>query len=194
MARKKLLNKKVLMSVFIVAIMILSAFGFMMSYRTSQGEKEEYNGFDFIRAPRGLKTKINEQEVYFDYYPQGLENLSMPDDIKAMLKDAKALIVTYDPDSDFATYMAELQFNMEQELSGTGDVYVARGLTNATGTALPEFTCNNATAAMPVLYLKKGEESQIKSEDSCIILTASTEPEMNMFYNKIRYVIYGIMK
>lgn len=195
MARKKLFNKKVWVSLFIAAIMILSVFGFMMSYQTNQtGGTEEYNDHKLVQTQKGLMTKINDKEVYFNYYPASLEQLNMSEDIKSELKNTKAVWVTYDPDSDFATAMAEIQFDMEQTLFDVAEIYVARGLTDTKEYALPEVSCANATATMPVLYLKKGNYTEIESIDNCITLTTITEPELKMYYNKILYIILGVMQ
>jgi hypothetical protein len=195
MARKKFLNKKVLMSIFIVSIMVLSAFGFMMSYRTKQGgATEEYNGIPLMQTPKGLMLEVNDNPVYFKYHPKDLEVINMTDDIKSIFVNTEALILTYDPDSEFAPAMGEIQFDMEQQLLDTEKVYLARGLTNATGYAVPSFSCSNATDAMPVLYLKKGEKSELTLDNNCITLTASTEPELEMFYTRILYTIFGVMR
>ena len=195
MARKKKLNKKVLMSIFIVAIMVLSAFGFMMSYRTKQkGATEVYNGVELTQTRQGLMMEVNENAVYFNYHPKDLESINMTDNIQSILANTKALIITYDPDSEFAPVMGEIQFDMEQQLLDTEKVYLARGLTNATGYTVPEFTCSNATESMPAVYLKKGEKSELMLDNNCIILTASTEPELQMFYTRILYTIFGVMK
>ena len=38
-ARRNIINKKVLMSIFIAAVMVLSVFGFIMSYQTNRRDK-----------------------------------------------------------------------------------------------------------------------------------------------------------
>lgn len=195
MAKKKQSSKKMWISLFIVAIMILSAFGFMLSYQTSEtGGTEEYNGHKLVQTQKGLMIKIDGKESYFNYYPASLETLNFSDSIKSELANTKALWVTYDPDSDFAATIAEKQLDMEQKLFDTKEIYIARGLANATGYALPEITCKNATEPMPVLYLKKGNKTTIESAENCITLTAATEQELNLYHAKIMYLILGVMK
>ena len=165
MARRKTINKKVLMSIFIVAIMVLSVFGFMMSYQTNQRDKlAEYNGFEFSRTQSGLMTEIDGKEMYFNYYPGDLAELSFPEDAGLILADSKVFYVTYDPNSDFATAIAEQQLDMELKLIELGDTFMSKGFTNATGYALPEITCANATAETPVYQIVEGKNSSIKTE------------------------------
>jgi len=195
MARKKLLNKKVLMSIFIVAIMVLSVFGFMMSYQTNQSEKlDEYNGYEFKKTGQGFMTEINNEKIYFKYYPGDLEKINISDDTKAILSETEAMFITYDPDSDFASAIAEIEFDLEQKIQKVGRPVIAQGLTNATEYALPEITCSNATKVMPVLYVKRGKTSEITASNNCITLTAETESILNAYYAKVLYVIFGVMK
>lgn len=195
MAKKNKSNKKMMMSLFIIAIMVLSAFGFVMSYQTSQAEKlKPYNGYKFTGTPQGFMTKINDNEFYFKYYPGDIEAINTSVSFKDALKNKKVISVTYDPDSEFASLIAELQFDMEQKFSKYGSIFLTKGLTNATGYTLPEVTCADATEESPVIYFKKGEKSDITAENSCIILEAETEPAMNAYYTKILYVLFGVMK
>ncbi|MBW2985826.1 hypothetical protein KY333_00475 [Candidatus Woesearchaeota archaeon] len=194
MARKKLINKKVLMSLFIVAIMVLSAFGFMMSYQTNQRDKlADYNGFKFSRTQNGLVTKINNQELAFNYYPEDLEQINMSDDAKLLLSGTKVLFVTYDPNSDFASSIAEQQLDMEQKFIKVGDRFLTKGFTNATGYALPQITCANATAAMPVYQIEQSNETKVEVSDNCVILTVASETELNAYHAKVLYLLLGVM-
>ncbi|MBW3004463.1 hypothetical protein KY310_01365 [Candidatus Woesearchaeota archaeon] len=195
MARKKLINKKMLVSLFIIAIMVLSAFGFMLSYQTNQTEKlDEYNGYTFKKTTQGFMTEINDQKVYFSYYPGDLEQVNISEDIAITLSSAEMLLITYDPNSDFAESIAELEFDMEQKTQKVGKPFIATGLTNATDYALPQITCKNATAEVPVIYLKRGKTSEITADNNCITIAAETESILNAFYTKVLYVIFGVMK
>ncbi|MBW3002119.1 hypothetical protein KY338_03100 [Candidatus Woesearchaeota archaeon] len=195
MARKKLINKKMLVSLFIIAIMVLSAFGFMLSYQTNQAEKlDEYNGYSFKKTTQGFMTEINDQKIYFDYYPGDLDQINVSEDAKAILSQAEVLLITYDPSSDFAESIAELELDMEQKTQKIGKPFIAAGLTNATDYALPQITCSNATAEMPVLHMKRGKTSEITAQNNCVIIAAETESVLNAYYTRAAYLIFGVMK
>jgi hypothetical protein len=194
MARKKRFNKKIMMSLFIVAIMVLSVFGFVMSYQTNQRDKlADYNGFTFSSSQAGLMTKINGQELSFNYYPEDLEKINISDDAKAILSETKILFVTYDPNSDFASVIAEQQLDMEQKFITLGDRFMTKGFTNATGYALQQITCANATSAMPVYQIEQSNETKIEVSDNCLILTVASESELNAYHAKILYLMLGVM-
>ncbi|MBD3303835.1 hypothetical protein GF343_01715 [Candidatus Woesearchaeota archaeon] len=195
MARKKRINKKMLVSMFIIAIMVLSAFGFIFSYQTSQpSEKlDDYKGHEFKKTAKGYTTEINDQKLYFDYYPGDLEQINITEDTRAILSQSEVFVITYDPNSDFAESIAEKEFDLEQKTGKTGKPLIAKGLTNATGYALPQITCKNATKEMPVIRMKRGKTSEIKTDKNCIIIEAETEPILNTFYTRVLYIIFGVM-
>ena len=139
-------------------------------------------------------TKIDGKEMYFNYYPGDLDELNFPDDAGLILADSKVFYVTYDPNSDFATAIAEQQLDMELKLIELGDTFMSKGFTNATGYALPEITCANATAETPVYQIVEGKNSSIKTEESCVILTIANEPDLNAYHTRILYTILGVMK
>ena len=174
--------------------MVLSVFGLMMSYQTNQRDKlADYNGFTFSRTQAGLITKINGQELAFNYYPEDLEKINMSDDAKALLSGTKVLFVTYDPNSEFSSSIAEQQLDMEQKFIKLGDRFLTKGFTNATGYALPQITCANATAAMPVYQIGQSNETKLEVSDDCIMLTVASESELNAYHAKVLYLLLGVM-
>ena len=57
----------------------------------------------------------------------------------------------------------------------------------------PIITCDNATEFIPVIYLKKGEETQIYTEGNCIIAEAAFEQAFIALKDKLMYTILGIL-
>ncbi|MEM4263786.1 MAG: hypothetical protein QW666_02735 [Candidatus Woesearchaeota archaeon] len=191
-----MINKKMMVSIFIVAIMVLSTFGFMLSYETSGGQKQEYNGHKLIITEQGIKAKINDKDLYFTYFPTQLEDINMTSNIKDVLKNMKMITITYNPDSEWAEAMAEIQYQAEQTIPEYTDIYVARGVTKAKENeyTIPEVTCNNATAGAPVLELADGNSTEMIQKENCIIATAESENDFYKVYERILYTILGIME
>lgn len=196
MGRKPLIDKKVMVSLFIVAIMILSTFGFILSYSTSERQKQEYNGYKFIITELGMKTEVNDKEIYFNYFPTQLEDINLTEPVKNLLTNIKVITVTYDPNSDYATGMAEAQFLAEQGFQEYAGVYVTRGLTDTKqgNYTTPELTCLNATASNPVLEFKESNTTRIEFKNNCILAYASSENDFSRLYERILYSLLGIME
>lgn len=194
--RKPLINKKMLISLFIVFVMVLSTFGFIFSYQTGGGEKQEYNGHKLTITEQGTMAKIGGKKIYFNNFPTQLEDINMSTPLKDALKNAKMLTITYNPGEDWAEAMADVQYQAEQSLPEYTEIYVARGVTNAKdfNYTLQEITCKNATAGAPVLELKEGNETEIALKGSCIVASAKSENDFYRIYERILYVILGIME
>lgn len=191
-----MINKKMFLSLFIVAIMVLSTFGFIFSYQTSSGEKQEYNGHKLTVTEQGVKAKVNDKNIYFTYFPTQLEEINMSASLIDALNNLKMITVVYDPNAEWAGAMADVQYQAEQSIPEHTDVYIARGVTNVTGTdyTIPELTCRNATAGAPILELKEGNQTEIEMKGNCIIATAKSEIDFYRIYERIFYVLIGIMK
>lgn len=194
--RKPIINKKMLISLFIVFVMVLSTFGFILSYQTGGGQREEYNGHKLTITEQGTKVKFNGKSIYFNNFPTQLEDINMSAELKDILKNAKMLTVVYNPGEEWAEAMAEVQYQAEQSLPKYTEIYVARGVTNAKdfNYTLPEFTCKNATAGAPVLKLQEGNETEIILQNNCIIASAESENDFYRIYERILYVLVGIME
>lgn len=193
--RKPLINKKMLISLFIVFVMVLSTFGFIFSYQTGGGERQEYNGHKLTLTDQGTMAKIDGKKIYFSNFPTQLEDINMSTPLKDALKNAKMLTITYNPGEDWAEAMADVQYQAEQSLPEYTEIYVARGITSADfNYTIPEVTCKNATTGAPVLELKEGNETEITLKGNCIIASAKSENDFYRIYERILYLILGIME
>jgi len=187
------MKKKTLMAIFIVFIMIFSVFGFMMNYVFGPGENFTYNDIKFSATEQGVKAKINNVKYTFIFAPQQVEWISMPKKTAQQLQNTKYIAITYNPESKFATTMAEAQFYLEQQLSNA-DVYVERGLTNNTEyPEIKQITCATATSEQPVLELRASNSTEIIVEGNCLIANAVEEREIYAVSERVLYTMLGVM-
>jgi len=84
------IDKKTLMGLFIIGIMVFSIFGFVLSYSSGQ-EKLRYNDFKFTRTQLGVQTKINGEKILLNFYPTEVEDITIDEQAKQLLKNTKAL-------------------------------------------------------------------------------------------------------
>ena len=192
LAQKK---RKKMISLFIVVVMVMSAAGFMIDYAFK--EKLEYNGFKFENTEQGFVTKLNGNKIAFNYYPTQLESINISSEAMNGIKSAKMIGVSYDPNSYLVETMAQLQYYLDMSLPELFGIFVQKGLTNNIGYEMAELTCENATAASPVIvFLETGENetSDFSYENSCLTFKASTEQELVMQTERLVYGISGIMQ
>jgi len=187
------INSKTLMGLFIIGIMVFSVFGFLLSYGSDQ-QVVRYGDYKFTRTSLGVQTKINGERVIFNYDPLQVEGLPIDDQAKTTLKNTKALFLTYDPNHEWATAFAEIQYYLEQAIPQFTDVYVERGLTNSTGFDIKKITCSDATESQPVLLLSQSNQTEITFEDNCITASAEQIHDLLRINDKVQFLMYGVME
>jgi len=185
-------DKKVVMSVFIAAIMILSTIGFVANYQTSESLK--YNGHKFYKTQKGLMTRMDGKALYFNYFPKSLEDINVTEGISSILNNKESVSFTYNPNATHADAIAEMYFYLEQAFTGMKNAYVLQGLTNSTGYTLPEINCKDATEFVPVLIFEQSNETRITTENNCVKAYFATRTDVSRLGDRIVYSITGIMQ
>ncbi len=185
------LNKKVLVSLFIAAIMILSTIGFVANYSASS-ETLKYKEFKFVRTPQGLRTKIDGTFYYFNFFPAQVEDITVEKEGKKLLKDLRAVSVSYAPNSTFVSTMAEVQLYFEETLNPR-DIFVVKGLTDSKGYQLPEITCLNATEKVPVIEFREANATKIAYANNCFVSETYSAQEFLRITDRILYLMLGVM-
>lgn len=182
------MNKKVLIGLFFAFIMIFSIFGMVVEFLSPE-EKLEYGEYTFKIKNNQFFTKINGIERGFLFYPQDLEYITMPEEIK-MLLSSPVFTVTYNPQSDMAEDLASAQYYFEVQLQ---DKVIERALTNNTDTSLPQKTCEDSTPENPVVELRQADESAITIDNTCIIIGAVDARDLYQQTERFIYTILGVM-
>jgi hypothetical protein len=191
---KKIIAPKVLVSIFIAGIMILSTLGVILDYQTGNSNKMEYNGYKFEQMYDGVQTKINGQKYTLTYFPQQLEYINMSRGIKQILEKTEVFTITYDPESEYKDLFAAQQFNLGERLP-LMDKYVIPGVANNTGIEqIPQITCRNATPALPVIMFKEGITTNMTLKNNCITINIGNLNDADQIGDLLFYQIAGVMQ
>lgn len=185
------LNKKTVVSLFIAFIMVFSIFGFILSSGFGP-EKRSYNGFTFLQTQNGWMAKINNERIFFQYLPDEIQ-INIEDDVKNLLKEAKTLTITYDPQSSDAQLLAQIQFYAEDALKKQDKVYIIHALANSTGFDAQESNCKDSTETMPVLLLESAENTNIFKNDTCIVAQFGSLYDALQGIEEIIYNLLGVV-
>ncbi|MBS3137427.1 hypothetical protein J4232_03270 [Candidatus Woesearchaeota archaeon] len=194
--RKKqstIFNKRNMIGLFIILIMTMSVLGIYVGSGSDTSDK--YNGFKFVQAKNGFLTEINDKQIIFYNHPSSLEYIFFDNVSKDILKNAKMLIITFDP-ADPAIQEIELtRLELTTQLQQFANIYIITGISNQTApyAQFPLITCANATAYQPVIYFKTGETTAITAEGSCITAAANYIGAILTLKDRIAYQILGIM-
>ena len=184
-------RKKVYLSIFIVAIMVLSTFGIIANY-TSPNQDTDYNGFSFYRDANGFWiTSVNDQDYKFFFHPLDL-GVEIPDEITEKIKQSKTITLTFSPKMQDLQYLDAARFELSQFLTERG-IQVASGITEINETyGLPVVLCN-PSSENPIIHFTSSNTTSASIDSSCITFTAATSERHLAHAEKIIYTLLGVI-
>ncbi len=192
--KKKGISKEAWFAIFIIAIMTLSAIGFIYSPSETT---EIYKGFKLVQLPGTTKWGIEIDGKVIEFYnpPAAAENIPFDPEAARRLTAARQLYITFNPEEENLEPIDLVRFDVSRIMMENGNVYIASGMTkNTTTYALPQIECINATMYIPVLLLKTGNETKISLENNCIVAQASTPYDFTLIRDRILYMKFGVIE
>jgi|SRR3989344_5810 len=182
------ITQKTVMGAFIVAILVLSLFGFVLSYRTPDTNVLEYNGIRFRQLQQGWQATIADKTRGFVFHPLELEALTIDPSAAALLA-ARSIAITYDDNTTNPEMLANAQYYIEQTV---GDQrIIVRGIVR-TNSTIPSITCDGATARQPVILLTMANTTTVTTENNCIRIAAANSMQLIQYADVINYHILGV--
>lgn len=186
-------RKKLLWSLFIVFIMVFSAFGVIFYGFSAPEEKLKYGEQKFTMTQKGFMTRVGDKTYTFTHYPQDLERISASKEMTDWLKTTKMFYLTYDQNQSTVGQIAAAQFEFQKTLRNAG-IFSVNAMTQENEYGLPVITCKNATRFVPVLEFRESNETLIAHEGDCVILEAYYGEDFYRLTDRIVYGILGIMQ
>ena len=192
MAKKEKQSKwGMVLVLFISFIMISSILGFIYSDTGNTGQSR-YNKLKFERSDAGWSTTINNQRIFFDYFPLEVEDILLSPEIISFLSGKPEIDTTSDFNDTFAEDIALAQYNMGLALNNM-NVYLRNGFTANNTFNLPVITCEEATYSAPVIYFMQSNETKVSVKDNCIIAEARNNIDILRIKDRLVYSILGII-
>ncbi len=184
---------KIIIGVFIVAVMVLSTFGFVLDYASTSGVTERVGGIAFRQSSNGVVARIEGVTMTFNYFPSQIRTIPAEGRIKDILRDTPALYITSDPTDPYAKDIDEVSLYLSTVLPETKQIYVAPGFTNATGYARPQITCDNATAYAPVIYFFRANQTGLSVQDNCVLAAAQVPNDVYRLNERLLLLMLGVL-
>ena len=194
--KKKEDKKAFYMSIFIIAIMVSSAFGVVFYGFTSQSSTLKYNKHKFKTTPLGYELKLEGNIYYFEYMPQDVENMDINTRAVNKLLNSKFIISTSNPNSSYKEQIAISQLNMNRIFMAK-DIGIINAFTKENNN-LPVLTCENSTEESTVLEFVEvtgtNQTTKIVDEGNCISIEFDTASNLKAVMAKMLYQILGIIE
>jgi hypothetical protein len=185
--------KKVWISLFIIAVMVLGTFGFIAGYQSSDNSNTDYNGFSFRQLDnQQWETEVNDRDYSFYFHPSQLV-LFVPTSIVNTIETTPQITLTFDPTVNELQYVELSRFSFGQFLINQGK-FVQHAVTSASDEypLLPVQTCSPEGDEVYVTFAA-GNESVASIDGNCITLTAQNPAQYIGFTEKIEYMMLGII-
>jgi hypothetical protein len=189
-------RSKILIGIFIAAVMILSTFGFVMEFSTTSGQSERVKGIKFdISGQTGSQAvvaTVNNNVLYFSFFPSQAAAISMDKGVADLLRSSPTFYVTSSPTDTYAKNIDDVSYYLTANMPKAKDVYPVPAFTNATGYARPGVTCQNATAAFPVVHIFRGNTTEITLHDNCVEMSAYAPQDVYRLSDRLMFLLLGV--
>jgi hypothetical protein len=192
--KKSIFNKKNLLGIFIVSIMVLSGVGYMWT-DPQGGNALEYNEYKFVSQNNKWVTNINNQYIGFSHHPSDIEEIPVGSSVN-LIKNTKMLYITFDPESLLVSDFELRRLELENDLSNHLTIYPVTGVTkeHSLYSSFPIVDCVNATPSVPVIKFVKGNETKIIQEGACITLKVTDGYDSSVLKDRLMFGIFGIIE
>ena len=194
MERKENKWSKILVLAFMGFTLIGMTVGSVVFFGFSDNTKVNYNGFKFKldRQNSVWVAKINNANAGFSFLPNEVEDINISANLGS-LKNKFEFDVTSDVNDTNIEAIALAQHQMGITMENY-NVYVRQGLVAANKYNISIIDCSAATAAVPVIYFKTGNKTQISQDGDCIIAEARNGQDVIRAKDRIMYSILGVME
>lgn len=147
----------------------------------------DFHGFDVVHTADGYRFRIfineNNEPNFFTLRsdPRTLENVTIGKNIVADLLRKEQIYVVIDPYENLTglTTMAALEIDKIVENNFLFGIPVNTAFTKPyERVGLEVITCENANATLGVIWLRLGSETQIFSENGCVVMEGEKEEDL----------------
>jgi len=190
--KKKFINSKNLMAIFIVVIMVFSIGGIIVDNIAK--DKYEYNGYDFISKQNSWSMKYEKKELLFDFFPKDVENIEVSSEVLEKLMSSRQIDSTFDPTDRYVQAIAKSQYDMNDVLSKSINAVVRPGMTMENEYGTNVIVCGDVNSTMPVLYFKESNVTKVSVEGDCITVEAKSDYDLLKMKDRLLYGILGIIE
>jgi hypothetical protein len=128
----------------------------------------------------------------FIYFPGDIEDINVSSDALNLIKGKQYMILTSNAADPLNQSIAYMEYNSEKVLKDLGKTQIGFAYADSTLTRT-KITCENATAGMPVIYVRKANESSIRAEGNCLLIEARQQDEILAEFERVLYIIIGVM-
>ncbi len=185
-------NKKNIVSLFIVLIMVSSL---LALWEGSSNDAGKYGDYKFTMEGNGMySTEINDEKVYFFSLPDQISGIEIAEDISEELKFSDRLYFLFNPKDENIEVIEVLRRSFaEDEFPLLGkNMFFGVSEYDETYSSLPVYNCENAT--MTTILMETREDVGIYREGGCIVLSAKDSRDLFYVRDRLLFDLFEVIE
>ena len=191
-------RKGLYLAIFLASIMILSIGGvFLWNPESDSGYS--YGKYSFANKNNLWAIKLNNKEVNFYFLPQQVENINISERILYLIKSSNGVLLLTDPEENSSLKLQAIDIFKFEMFNTFVNAYPQKQMGFAftkpvNNSKTPVLTCSNSSYLFPAINLIFSNETNIKEDNTCIIVSSTDEYALLSLLDAMRYRLYGIIK
>lgn len=194
MKRKDNRLSKILVLAFMGFTLIGMTFSFVFFGFNSGNAKANYKGLKFKLDRQNMVwvAKISNAYAGFSFLPNEVEDINISAKLKNLRNKFEIDATSNISDVNNGS-IAGAQHQMGITMQNY-NVFIRRGFLSDNVYNISIINCSMATSAVPIIYFKTGNKTQISQDGDCIIAEARGGQDMIRIKDRIVYSILGVME
>ena len=184
-----------LMSLFIVALLVISVVALAYSFNTESSgaqSKKKYGEYEFLVTEQYLTTNFEGLDLVFQHYPEDVSytNVSL---VTERLRKGGEVYSTSDPELLLGSEISITQFEIGTISGIKHGTFLNVSFTEENDLGTLPVTCEDATPSTPVIFFNSSNStSEIIEENDCVIVNFQTDLDFYRIRDKIVYDLIEI--
>ncbi len=184
-------RKKLFISIFIIAVMVLSTFAIILSSFAPEQDQLEFNGFKFKVKNRQFITEVNDKEYIFYLHPTQILS-TIPSEAITAIQQNPSIIISFEPNATQPQFLDTSRLQLERFLTLDLQKSVENAIIKpSTVYQLPVKTCTKD--ANFYIVFTESNETLASFEDNCLALSASRPVDFLIYSEELIYKLLGII-
>tara|TARA_Y100000310_G_scaffold328469_1_gene396641 strand:- start:2091 stop:2627 length:537 start_codon:yes stop_codon:yes gene_type:complete len=177
------MDKKVVVSLVIIFLMVTSVAGFIVGQQGSDSSQTfRYNDYVFKYDGQFFTTELDGEDAFFYFPPDTIALTPFPTEFIDDARLFQGFIFTRNQNDSLEESYAVMHFDLAQHIAVQG-AYTEEG-------PLPVATCDGST---PTIFIYQGNESTSTYNDACLEIVATTPTDVALYRDAILYYWYGVL-
>ncbi len=186
--KKREKRNQIFMGAFLSLIMIASMLGIMLN---KDETVTKYGKVKFEDVGNGFVSRINGQDIHFNYLPQDVEQFYIDPTVCYNLQTASVIGVLFEPESESLTYTDFIRNDFQTIIEQPLISFITEESNKYT--VYDVSSCNESSEALPIIFLKEGTNTSLTVEGNCII-AESNNLGFLMLRDRLLYCYTGIIQ